>query len=437
MKQHPFTSYLEHIFHISERQTSLRREITGGITTFLAMAYIIFVNPSILALSGMDKGALITVTCIASAFGTLLMGLFSNVPIALAPGMGINAFFTYTLVLGQGVSWEQALGVVFISSIIFFFLTISPLRKHIAKGMPPVIIVSSSAGIGLFIALIGLQNMNLVVAHPTTLLAMGQLTVPVILALCTFVLMIILEIKNVRGSLLLGILISTIIGISLGQVEIPAKLISMPPSIAPIAFKMDIVGALKWSFFPAIFSFMFLGFFDCLATVLACSKNIGIQDKTGEIPTLPRMLYHDAIANVFGAAMGTSTVTAFIESSAGITAGARTGLASLITGLLFLLALFFTPLVGMVPSFAVAPALVTVGILMFSSLSLLDFSDKKVAIVAFVTIVMMPFTYSISNGLTFGFLTYIVLHLVVGEFKKIHPILWAVGILCLLNLVLM
>lgn len=430
-------SFLDRFFHISERHGTLHKEFIGGATTFLTMAYIIFVNPAILTLSGMDKGALITVTCLTSAMGSILMGLCANAPIALAPGMGLNAFFTYSLVLGHGIPWQQALGIVFLSGIFFLVLTISGLRKYIAKAIPPVIIVSAGAGIGLFIALIGLKNMGLVQVNEATLVALGPFTPSVLMAIATLVLMMVLEIKNVRSSLLISITVSTLAGILMGQVQIPKQIISMPPSIIPIAMQLDIMGALKWAFFPAIFSFMFLDFFDSLATILACSKDTGLQNKDGEVKVLPKMLYYDALSTIFGAALGTSTVTAFAESSAGIASGARTGLAAIVTGVLFIFALLFTPLVGMVPSFAISPALVIVGILMFKTLSSLDFSDKKVFMTAFVTTVMMPFTYSISTGLSFGFLTYIITHVVAGEAKKIHPVLWIIAILCVVNFILM
>ncbi len=427
---------MDRIFHISERSGSLRKEFIGGFTTFLAMAYIIFVNPAILSLSGMDKGALITVTCISAALGSMLMGLFSNVPIALAPGMGLNVFFTFNLVQGSNIPWPQVLGIVFVSSIVFLILTISGFRKHIAKAIPPVIIISSTAGIGLFIALIGMKNMNLIIPDANTLVAMGSFNMSVILGIMTLIVMMILEIRKVPGSLLIGIFFGTVMGLVTEKTTLPQTIFSMPPSMIPIVFKLDILGALKWSFFPAIFSFMFLAFFDSLATLLACSKEIGIQNHSGEVPSLGRMLYYDAIASTFGALLGTSTVTAFIESSTGIAAGARTGLAAIVTGIFFLLALLFTPLVAMVPAFAVAPALIMVGVLMFRSLALLDFNDPKTAIVAFLTTVMMPFTYSISNGLIFGFLSYILLHVVTADFKKIHPVLWVIGALCVLNIVL-
>ena len=427
---------LDHFFHISERSGSLRKELLGGFTTFLAMAYIIFVNPAILSLSGMDKGALITVTCISAALGSVLMGLFGNVPIALAPGMGLNAFFTFSLVQGSNIPWPQVLGIVFISGIVFLILTISGLRKHIAKAIPPVIIISSTAGIGLFIALIGMKNMNLIIPDANTLVAMGSFNMSVILGIMTLIVMMILEIRKVPGSLLIGIFFGTVMGLVTGETTLPQTLFSLPPSMAPIAFKLDIPGALKWSFFPAIFSFMFLDFFDSLATLLACNKEIGTQNKNGEGTSLGRMLYYDAIASIFGALLGTSTVTAFIESGTGIAAGARTGLAAIVTGIFFLLALLFTPLVAMVPAFAVAPALIMVGVLMFRSLALLDFKDPKTSIVAFLTTVMMPFTYSISNGLTFGFLSYILLNVVTADFKKIHPVLWVIGALCVLNIIL-
>ena len=429
-------SKLDRFFSISQRGSSVRQEVIGGLTTFLTMSYIIFVNPSILSLTGMDKGALITVTCLVSALGTFLIALMANMPIALAPGMGLNAFFTFTLVMGQGISWESALGVVFLSGLVFMALSLSGIRQKIAQAIPPSLIISSTAGIGLFITFIGLKSMNIIVANEATLVALGDFTLPVILSLLGLMLMIVLEVKQVKGGILIGILVTTIMSMIFGLVEMPTSLISMPPSIEPIAFKLDIFGALKWSLIGAIFSFMFIDMFDSLAFLLACSKQIGLETKDGEVQNLGKMLYADVSATLVGATLGTSTVTTFGESATGIAAGARTGLASVVTGILFIVALLFTPIVAIVPIFAAAPALVIVGVFMFKVITQLDFSDMKIAFPSFVTIILMPLTYSISIGLSFGFIIYILIHVLSKEYHKVPFTLWIIGLLSLINLIL-
>lgn len=425
---------LEKVFKIEERKSSVKTEVIGGVTTFLAMAYIIFVNPAILSLAGMDKGALITVTCLATAIGTFLAAFIGNVPIAMAPGMGLNAFFTFTLVMGKGVPWQDALGVVFISGVFFFILAASGLREKLASAIPTPITIASTAGIGLFIAFIGLKNMGIIVADPATLVALGKFDLPVTLSILGLVLMAIFELKKVRGGLI-SIVIITVLGMILGLVELPKAIISMPPSIEPIAFKLNIFGAFKISLFGSIFSFMFIDLFDSLGFLIACFREIGLVDEKGKYKGLGRMMFADVSSTIIGACLGTSTVTTFGESAAGIAAGAKTGLASFVTAILFLLALLVTPLVGIVPMFAAAPSLVMVGVFMFKSVRDLDLSDIKIAVPAFVTIIFMPLTYSISIGLSFGFVSYIIMHAVAKEWNKINTVLWIIGALSLVNLI--
>ena len=426
---------LEKVFKIEERKSSVKTEVIGGVTTFLAMAYIIFVNPAILSLAGMDKGALITVTCLATAIGTFLAAFIGNVPIAMAPGMGLNAFFTFTLVMGKGVPWQDALGVVFISGVFFFILAASGLREKLASAIPTPITIASTAGIGLFIAFIGLKNMGIIVADPATLVALGKFDLPVTLSILGLVLMAIFELKKVRGGILISIVIITVLGMILGLVELPKAIISMPPSIEPIAFKLNIFGAFKISLFGSIFSFMFIDLFDSLGFLIACFREIGLVDEKGKYKGLGRMMFADVSSTIIGACLGTSTVTTFGESAAGIAAGAKTGLASFVTAILFLLALLVTPLVGIVPMFAAAPSLVMVGVFMFKSVRDLDLSDIKIAVPAFVTIIFMPLTYSISIGLSFGFVSYIIMHAVAKEGNKINTVLWIIGALSLVNLI--
>lgn len=429
------TGILENYFKISERGSSVKQEIIGGITTFLAMSYIIFVNPAILGDAGMDRGALITVTCLASALATLLSGVWANAPFALAPGMGLNAFFTYTLVLGKGVPWQTALGIVFISGFFFLILSIGGIREKIANAIPLPLKIAVGGGIGMFITLIGLKNMGVVVANDATLVALGPITTTVLIGIVGLIVSMVLEIERVKGGMLIGILVSTILAFITGNVDVPSQFISMPPSAAPIAMKLDIIGAFKLSLIGPIFSFMFVDLFDTLGTLISCSKQMGMVDEKGHIQGLGKMLYTDVSATIAGAMMGTSTVTTFVESAAGVAVGARTGFASVITALMFIGALFFSPIVGVVPAYATAPALIIVGGYMFKNVKDLDFTDMKSLFPAFIIIVAMPLTYSISIGLSLGFLAYILLHLITGDFKKINFTLLFIGALCFVNLV--
>lgn len=426
---------LENYFKISERGSTVKQEVIGGITTFLAMSYIIFVNPAILGDAGMDRGALITVTCLASALATLLSGVWANAPFALAPGMGLNAFFTYTLVLGKGVPWQTALGIVFISGFFFLILSIGGIREKIANAIPLPLKIAVGGGIGMFITLIGLKNMGVVVANDATLVALGPITTTVLIGVAGLIVSMVLEIERVKGGMLIGILVSTILAFITGNVDVPSQIISMPPSAAPIAMKLDIIGALKLSLIGPIFSFMFVDLFDTLGTLISCSKQMGMVDEKGHIQGLGKMLYTDVSATIAGAMMGTSTVTTFVESAAGVAIGARTGLASVVTALMFIGALFFAPIVGVVPAYATAPALIIVGGYMFKNVKDLDFTDMKSLFPAFIIIVAMPLTYSISIGLSLGFLAYILLHLLTGDFKKINFTLLFIGALCFVNLI--
>ena len=387
-------------------------------------------------MAGMDKGALITVTCLATAIGTFLSAFLGNVPIAMAPGMGLNAFFTFTLVMGKGIPWQDALGVVFLSGTFFFILAASGLREKLANAIPAPITTASTAGIGLFIAFIGLKNMGIIVADPATLVALGKFTLPVVLSVVGLILMAIFDMKKIRGGILISIVIVTILGMLCGLVSMPEGIVSMPPSIEPIAFKLNIWGAFKLSLFGSIFSFMFIDLFDSLGFLIACYKEIGLVDKDGHYEGLGKMMFADVSSTIIGAFLGTSTVTTFGESAAGIAAGAKTGLASFVTGILFLLALLITPLVGIVPMFAAAPSLVMVGVFMFKSVKDLDLQDIKIAVPAFITIIFMPLTYSISIGLSFGFISYIIMHAVAREWHKINLILWIIGALSVVNIII-
>lgn len=427
--------FLETHFKVKERHSTLKHEVIGGITTFMTMAYIIFVNPAILSDAGMDRGALITVTALSAGLGTLLAGLFANVPFALAPGMGLNAFFTYSLVIGRGVPWETALGIVFLSGVFFLILSLGGIREKIANAIPLCLKISVTGGIGLFIAFIGLKTLGVVTSNPATLVGIATFTPEILIGVLGLFIAVILEIRKVKGGILIGIVVSTLVGMLTGYADVPTSVISLPPSIAPIAFKLDIVGALKLSLLGPAFSFMFVDLFDSLGTLIACSKEIGLTDKKGKVKDLGKMLYTDVISTIFGAILGTSTVTTLSETAAGIAAGARTGLASVVTAGLFFLALFFTPIVGVVPAYATAPALIIVGVYMFRNICELDFTDFKTMFPAFITIIMMPLTYSISIGLALGFISYILIHLGTGDYKKINPTLYFIGALSVLSLI--
>ncbi|MGL4732754.1 MAG: NCS2 family permease [Fusobacteriaceae bacterium] len=425
---------MEKFFKLEEHGTTVKQEILAGITTFLTMAYIIFVNPSILSLAGMDKGALITVTCVAAAIGTALAGLWVNVPFAMAPGMGLNAFFTFTLVMGAGATWQEALGVVLISGVLFLILTMTGFREKIIEAIPLELRLAVGAGIGLFIAFIGMKEMGLIVANPATLVGLGKIDTKVALGLIGFVIMGLLEIKNVKGGILIGIIITTLLGMITGVVDIPTSFISIPPSMAPIAFKLDILGALKLSMIGPIFSFMFVDLFDSLGTIMACANEAGMIDENGKIKNVSKILEADAAATVIGSLLGTSTTTTFVESASGIADGGRTGLTSVTTAVLFLIALFFAPIIGIVPAFATSPALMLVGVYMFKNLLDINFHKIEIAIPCFLTIIMMPLTYSISTGVAFGFISYVAINLVTDHRKNIRPTMWIIAALSVVEI---
>ncbi len=418
---------MEKFFKLSHYHTTAKQEIIAGITTFLTMAYIVFVNPVMLSATGMEKGALITATCLSAAIGTGLTGLWVNAPFAMAPGMGLNAFFTYTVVLGQGATWQEALGVVFLSGIVFVILTVTGVRKALIEAIPVEMRLAVGAGIGLFIAFLGMQTMGLIVSNPATLVGLGQFTKPVILGVIGFTVMAFLEVKRMKGGILLGIVVTTILGIIMGEISIPDAVVSMPPSIMPVAFKLDIMGALRPALFGSIFSFVFVDLFDSLGTLLACANEAGLIDENGKVEKIDKILEVDAASTMIGSVLGTSTVTTFVESASGIAAGGRTGLTSVTTSILFILTLFFSPIIGVVPGFATAPALIIVGVFMFKNLLDINLRDLETAIPCFLTIIMMPLSYSISIGIAFGFISYVAIKIFVGKAGTVKPILWAVA----------
>ena len=425
---------LSKIFRFNTETSSISKEIGAGISTFLTMSYILFVNPMILSDAGMNFNAVVTATALAAAFGTLLMAIWVKVPLAMAPGMGLNAFFAYSLVVGEGISWETALGVVFISGVAFLILTFVGFREKIVNAIPLSLRLSIPAGIGLFITFIGFQNMNLIVPDDSTMLALGDFSKATVMGLVGLTLILVLESKKVKGSILIGILSTTILAIFFGEATLPESFFSMPPSIQPTAFQLDISAALSWGLVGAIFSFMFVDLFDSVGTLVACSYEADLVEKDGTIQKIDEMLGADAIATIFGALMGTSTTTTYIESASGIEDGGRTGLTALTVSVLFLAALFITPIIGIVPSYATAPALVAVGIFMFKNITKIPMEHWADIVAVFMIIILMPLTYSISMGLTFGFLFWTLIKCISGDFKEIHPVMWVIAILSAGNL---
>ena len=425
---------LERLFQLRAHNTNVRTEILAGITTFLAMAYILFVNPSILGETGMDKGALFVATCLAAAIGSVTMGLIANYPIALAPGMGLNAFFTYTVVLHMGHTWQVALGAVFISAVLFFLLSILRVREWIVNSIPLPLRSAIAAGIGRFLALIALHNAGIVVDNPATLVGLGDLREPApILATLGFFLIVGLEALKVRGAVLIGIMAVTVVAILLGVTPF-AGVVSMPPSLAPTFLQLDIKGALDVGLISVIFAFLFVDLFDNSGTLIGVAKRAGLMDKDGHMPKMGRALIADSTAAMAGSLLGTSTTTSYIESAAGVSAGGRTGLTAIVVAVLFLLALFFAPLAGSVPAFATAPALLFVAVLMASGLAEINWDDVTEAAPVVITALAMPLTYSIANGIAFGFISWTAIKLISGRHRDLNAALVILSILFVIKL---
>ena len=414
---------LEKLFQLKAHNTTVRTEILAGVTTFLTMAYILFVNPAILGETGMDKGAVFVATCLAAAIGSAVMGLIANYPIALAPGMGLNAFFTYTVVLHMGYTWQTALGAVFISATLFFLLSIFRIREWIVNSIPLPLRSAIAAGIGLFLALIALKEAGLVVDNPATLVGLGDLTAPgPLLAVLGFFLIVALEARRVTGAVMIGILVVTAIAIALGVTPF-GGVVSMPPSLAPTFLQLDIAGAFEVGMISVIFAFLFVDLFDNTGTLIGVAKRAGLMSKDGHLPKMGRALIADSAAAMGGSLLGTSTTTSYIESASGVAAGGRTGLTAIVVAVLFLLALFFAPLAGTVPAFATAPALLFVAVLMTSGLAEIDWDDITVAAPVVITALAMPLTFSIANGIAFGFIAWVVIKALAGRFKELNPAL--------------
>ncbi len=442
--------FFEKCFKLKQNNTTMKTEIFAGLTTFMTMAYILVVNPSILSASGMDASALLTATCLASALGTFFMAFFANYPFALAPGMGLNAYFAFTVCGQYGYSWQVALTAVFVEGIIFILLSAVKVREAIFNAIPSNMKKATSVGIGMFIAFIGLQNAGVIVPNSTVCVALGDIkNISVALSLIGTIITLALVVKKVKGALFLGIIITWVLGIicqltgiyvvdiDAGMYSlIPQGIISAPPSIEPIAMKLSFQGIHVIEFITVVFAFLFVDLFDTLGTLIGVSTKAGFVDKDGKLPRIKGALFADACATTIGATLGTSTVTTFVESASGVSDGGRTGMTAFTTGVLFLIALLFSPILTTIPSFATTPALVVVGLFMVENIREIDFSDYTEGFPAFMTILMMVVAYSISEGLVFGVISYVLLKLLSGRKKELNPVIVIIGILFFIKLIL-
>ncbi|MBA8903303.1 NCS2 family permease [Phyllobacterium sp. P30BS-XVII] len=426
---------LEKLFKLREHNTTARIEMLAGLTTFLTMSYIIFVNPEILSSTGMDRNAIFVATCIAAALGSLVMALVANWPIGMAPGMGLNAFFAFTVVAAMGFTWQQALGAVFISGCIFLVLTVTGVRSWLVAGIPKSLRSSIAAGIGLFLAFIALKNSGIIVANPATFIGLGHLgSTPALFAILGFFIIAVLDALKIRGAILIGILVVTVLSMLIGASEFKG-VFSAPPSLAPTFLQLDIMGALHTGLLQVILVFVLVEVFDATGTLIGVSKRAGLIEE-GKPNRLGRALFADSTAIVAGSLLGTSSTTAYVESASGVQAGGRTGLTALTIAVLFLAALFIAPLAGSVPGYATAPALLYVAGLMMRELIDIEWADITEATPAALTALMIPFTYSIANGLAFGFISYVVLKTFTGRVKDVHVATWLVAILFVVRFVL-
>ena len=426
----------EKLFGFNPKETTVRTEIMAGITTFLTMAYILAVNPNILGETGMDKGALFTTTVIMSAIPTIFMGLYAKLPLALAPGMGLNAFFAYTVCLIMGYSWQFALTAVFLEGLAFILLTVTNLREKIVDVIPDALKTAISAGIGLYIAFIGLKNAEVIVDNSATLVSLGHLTSGSgLLAIIGIVLTSVLLVKNVKGALLIGILATTLIGIPMGITNLNG-FFSIPPSIEPIFMKFEWSNIFTAEMATIVFTLLFVDLFDCIGTVIGVTTRAGMVGEDGKIPHLKKVFMVDSLSTAAGAAMGTSTVAVYVESAAGVNEGGRSGLTAFTTGICFLIALFFAPFFLAIPAAATAPVLVLVGLMMMSNIWKIDFFDYKESIPAFICMLFMPLAYSISDGILLGHLTYVIVNLLSGNRKNLTTGMYVLAVIFLLKFIL-
>ena len=426
---------LERYFRFEEHRTNWRTEMLAGFTTFITMAYIIFVNPAILSQTGMPLAAVTAATCLCAAFGSMVMGAFANYPLALAPGMGLNAYFTYTVVKGMGVPWQTALGAVFLSGVIFLLLTYTGIRQLLLEAIPYQLHAAVSGGIGLFIAFIGLRNAGLIVPSAATTVTLGNLRAPApLLALFGILLISVLQAYRVKASMLIGVLGTMAAGVVVGQVHWKPEVFSLH-SLAGTAMHLNVRGALHLNALEIIFVFLFVDLFDNIGTLVAVTDRAGLIAEDHSIPRLSRIFFADASSTVVGALMGTSTVTSYIESGAGVAAGGRTGVTAIVTGTLFVLALFVAPLVGPIPDFATSPALILVGVLMLGGVAKIEWGDPVIAVPAFLTLVTIPLTYSIATGLSLGLTAFAALEVFTGKAQRKHWMLYVLAILFVLRFV--
>ena len=415
---------LEKVFKLESHDTTAMKELMAGITTFITMAYIIFVNPQMMSASGMDQGASFVGTCLAAALACFIMGFYANWPVGLAPGMGLNAFFTYNVVNEMGYSWEVALGAVFLAGVLFVIMSVTPLRRWMLDSIPLNLRIAMGSGVGLFIGFIGLKSGGLIVDNEANFLSLGDFSQPeTLLSALGFLLISILAIRNVPGAIIIGVLTITLAGVFLGLVQFQGVL-ALPPDLAPTFMQLDILGAFDLTMISVIISFLFVNFFDTTGTLLGVANRAKLIDASGNAQNLDKALKADSSASVLGALFGCAPVTSYVESSAGIEAGGRTGLTAVVVGIFFLIAIFFSPLASIVPAYATAGALIYVAILMLGGMEKLDWSDASELLPALIMIVMIPLTFSIANGIALGFIAYVVIKISIGDLKKISSGAW-------------
>lgn len=431
-------STLERVFKLSENKTDVKTEVLAGITSFMTMAYILIINPLILSDAGMDFGGVFTATALSAVIATLVMAFAANYPFVLAPGMGLNAFFAYTVVISMGYTWQMALTAVFIEGLIFIALTFTNVREAIVNAIPMNLKHAVSAGIGLFIAFLGLANAGVVAVGEGTPLTLGSLTEgPAIVAILGILITGFLLIKNIKGAMLIGILVSTLIGIPLGVTSLPTGVFSLPPSLAPVAFQLDFSKVFSFEMVVVLFTFLFVDMFDTIGTLVGVASKANMLDEEGKLPNAKAALFADAVGTTIGALLGTSTVTTYVESASGVAEGGRTGLTAFTSAMLFAIALFLSPIFVMIPSAATTPALVIVGLFMMSSVLEVDLSDMTEAIPAFLAIIMMPFAYSIAEGIVFGIVSYVILKAITGKAKDVSVVMYILALLFILKEILM
>ncbi|EBJ0776196.1 NCS2 family permease [Salmonella enterica] len=426
---------LERVFKLREHGTTARTEVIAGFTTFLTMVYIVFVNPQILGVAGMDTSAVFVTTCLIAAFGSILMGLFANLPVALAPAMGLNAFFAFVVVQAMGLPWQVGMGAIFWGAVGLLLLTIFRVRYWMIANIPVSLRVGITSGIGLFIGMMGLKNAGVIVANPETLVSIGNLTShSVLLGVLGFFIIAILASRNIHAAVLVSIIVTTMLGWMMGDVHYNG-IVSAPPSVTSVVGHVDLAGSFNLGLAGVIFSFMLVNLFDSSGTLIGVTDKAGLADAKGKFPRMKQALFVDSISSVTGAFVGTSSVTAYIESSSGVSVGGRTGLTAVVVGILFLLVIFLSPLAGMVPPYAAAGALIYVGVLMTSSLARVNWQDLTESVPAFITAVMMPFSFSITEGIALGFISYCVMKIGTGRLRDLSPCVVIVALLFVLKIV--